>query len=178
MTVICTDGRTICADGLSTRGYRPVMTNYKKLHLRHGRIYALSGTSPMLEAVIAWHHAGADPTKKPPDAKGEWALLVVDDAGAWFYDNDFPYREEAELPFAIGCGRDWAIAAMKLGKTPKEAVEFACSQDVYCGGEIVEYDIAVMLAGMKLAGDAEQRRAIDKAVGVPYPGNGHAGALQ
>ena len=177
MTVIATDGVTIAADGQAHRGARITNKDIAKIHLRHGRIYALSGTTTMTEAVIAWHHAGADPAKVPPPVKGEWGLLVIDEKGRWYFDNDLPYADTVELPFALGCGRDWGVAAMKLGKTPKEAVEFAIDNDIYCGGEIVEYDIATTLAGMKLAKDAEQLHAIEKAVGAPY-GNGHAEALQ
>jgi hypothetical protein len=151
MTVIATDGITIAADGLAMRGSRPTATNIVKIHPRHGRIYALAGTAVMTEAVIAWHHAGADPAKRPPEVKGEFALLVIDKRGCWYYDNDFPYPDRAELPFAIGCGRDWAIAAMDFGKSPREAVAYACTRDVNCGGEIVEYDIAMTLAGMEMA---------------------------
>lgn len=41
-----------------------------------------------------------------------------------------------ERPFAIGSGRDFALAAMDMGATAKEAVEMAAKRDVYTGGTI------------------------------------------
>lgn len=42
--------------------------------------------------------------------------------------------------FAIGSGRDFAIASMDYGNTAKAAVEYAASRDLYTGGEVVTDD--------------------------------------
>lgn len=42
---------------------------------------------------------------------------------------------------AIGSGRDFALAAMRLGKSPREAVELSAEFDVYTGGEIEVVEI-------------------------------------
>lgn len=41
-----------------------------------------------------------------------------------------------DRPFAIGSGRDFALAAMDMGASAKEAVEAAAKRDVYTGGTI------------------------------------------
>lgn len=40
---------------------------------------------------------------------------------------------------AIGCGRDFALAALHLGHSPKEAVKVACELDCYVAEPIIEY---------------------------------------
>lgn len=42
---------------------------------------------------------------------------------------------------AIGSGRDFALAAMRLGKSAREAVEIAAEFDIYTGGNIDVVDI-------------------------------------
>jgi len=37
---------------------------------------------------------------------------------------------------ALGSGWEWAMAAMALGKTAREAVEFAMKYDVFTGGSV------------------------------------------
>lgn len=43
--------------------------------------------------------------------------------------------------FAMGSGRDFALAAMDHGKTPAESIEYAKTRDVYTGGEVHTHDI-------------------------------------
>jgi hypothetical protein len=51
--------------------------------------------------------------------------------GLW--EISFPY-------FAVGSGQDWARAAMALGKTAIEAVEFACEYDVHSSPPVYSMD--------------------------------------
>lgn len=41
---------------------------------------------------------------------------------------------------AIGCGQDYAIAAMHLGHSPRKAVKVACQISVYCQGPILTHE--------------------------------------
>lgn len=147
-TTIATDGKTIAADGLRVNDYRPTMFDYGKVTFAHGRMYALAGLCAMFDALIAWHDSGADPAKTPPhhDRDNGWVLLVIDDGVMLQGNEDVPYFDPVRsLPFAIGSGRDWALAAMKFGRSPEEAVRFAAENDIYTGGQIVAYDIAASL---------------------------------
>ena len=146
MTTIATDGKTIAADGRRTERSFIVDDTTEKIFVRHGRIYAVSGGSAARDALIAWHHAGADPTKVPPvrDEHG-WSMLVIDGDGLHSLCNSAPYQEKNPAPEAIGSGADLALAAMLLGKTPAEAVAFAATRDVYTGGAIQVIDIATAL---------------------------------
>lgn len=57
--------------------------------------------------------------------------LVGFDAGKMFEDT-VEYGEHC----ALGSGRKYAIAAMDVGATAKEAVKIAAGRDVYTGGKI------------------------------------------
>jgi hypothetical protein len=64
--------------------------------------------------------------------------LVLSRSGLYLYDWQgigVPVREEFH---AIGTGSAPALAALRYGMSPREAVEMAISVDVYSGGEVHE----------------------------------------
>ena len=70
--------------------------------------------------------------------KDDWAGMLVilrDRRIARYERTPYPVFYEDET-FAIGCGRDFALAAMHLGKTAREAVEVAIALDSGCGNGI------------------------------------------
>lgn len=90
--------------------------------------------------MVDWVRAGRDPEKFPDHQsdKDDWQpLLVIEkDGSISFYDRSrSPVRYEQER-IAIGSGRDFAMAAMHLGKSAVEAVEVACALDSGCGNGI------------------------------------------
>lgn len=42
---------------------------------------------------------------------------------------------------AYGSGGCFALAALDMGKTAKQAVEYAMTRDIYTGGKVVQYDL-------------------------------------
>lgn len=48
------------------------------------------------------------------------------------------YMEIQGSFYSIGSGRQFALAAMEYGKSPREVVEVAIKYDIYSGGEIQE----------------------------------------
>jgi ATP-dependent protease HslVU (ClpYQ) peptidase subunit len=51
-------------------------------------------------------------------------------------------RQVVEDPFmAWGSGRDFALGAMAMGATAREAVAVACRFNVYCGNGIDAFDL-------------------------------------
>lgn len=48
-----------------------------------------------------------------------------------------------ETYYAIGSGRDFALAALSLGHSARESVEVATQLDIYVSGEIVEYTMNI-----------------------------------
>lgn len=70
------------------------------------------------------------------------ALLVVDRLTGRIYRHaGGSFRPTHYQHFAIGSGRDFAMAAMHLGKTAKEAVEIAMHFDINTGGDIIEFEV-------------------------------------
>lgn len=133
MTTIAFDGKSLCADTRGTAGGFP-FTNDKAYRLKDGRLYAGSGDAQDCTAVRLWLESGGD----KPSCKDFVGMVIGADGSIWRYEDKLvPFQVTA--PFhAIGSGRDYAIAAMHMGKTAREAVELACLYDVYTGGPITE----------------------------------------
>ena len=61
------------------------------------------------------------------------AFVVKPDGTAWSYGKT-PHPQRIECRFyAMGHGRDLALAAMHLGHDARTAVEVACALDAFCG---------------------------------------------
>ena len=138
MTVIAWDGKTLAADRRACLGnlYRTI----HKLHRLSDCLCASAGGSDAAQELIAWFEAGRDPAAFPPSQrdKDSWAglLVVWPDGSLWRYERTpYPVKFPPQQ-FAIGSGRDFALAAMWLGKTAAEAVDVACRFDSSCGNGV------------------------------------------
>lgn len=147
MTTIATDGITIAADGLRLWGSEKRGTDFQKIVLRHGRIYAFTGFAPYMDPIIDWHHAGAKAESLPKmGTEAEWGtLVVIDAAGIAKYTHGVPYIERFDPPIAFGAGGDYAMGAMMAGAGPRRAVEVAAELCYHTGGTITEINIAEAL---------------------------------
>lgn len=150
MTTIAIDARgTMAADGQRLWGDQICGLQDKKIRVGKGAIYAFTGLFPMLEPMIAWHAAGANPAKLPrgadSDKHGGWTLIVVDLDGVGKYTNACPYIERFEPPIAFGAGQDYAIGAMWHGASAKDAVRLVAENTNHTGGDIQVVDIAKAL---------------------------------
>jgi ATP-dependent protease HslVU (ClpYQ) peptidase subunit len=90
--------------------------------------------------MIAWFQAGekAEDFPKEQRDKDDWApLLVIRENGKIHKYERTPYPlKYQDKQFAIGSGRDFALAAMACGKTASEAVEVASMFDSNCGNGV------------------------------------------
>jgi hypothetical protein len=136
MTVIAWDGKTLAADKLASR-YGTCLTTTKIW--RVGDIL-VGGAGPMdaIAEMKHWIISGRDPLKFPCCQKyEERATIVVIERCAIIEYNRSPHYTVYEDPFyAIGTGREFAIAALACGKTAEQAVEIACQYDADCGNGI------------------------------------------
>lgn len=137
MTVIAWDGKTLAADKMAcSAGYGYTVT---KLHrMRDGAIVAFAGDGDGAMALLAWLNAAQNPAAYPEAQKDNdtSALVVRPDGSVWSYGKT-PYPQRIECArYAMGHGRDFALAAMHCGKSAREAVEVACELDVFCGNGI------------------------------------------
>ena len=67
-------------------------------------------------------------------SKGVAYLLGIDEGIAW--------ESVIENSDSLGSGGLFALASLDHGKTVRQAVEYACTRDIYSGGKIRVYDIA------------------------------------
>lgn len=134
MTVIAFDGRYVAADRQATSsGLKGAMT---KLFVHEGKVLAFNGCADHGLMLLLWYKSGALPATFPAEAdEKKNAHMLVFERGRHpqvFENRPVPMiREDAFT--ADGHGRDFAMAAMHLGKSAKEAVELANIYDAYCG---------------------------------------------
>ena len=148
MTVIAFDGRSVAADRRLNCG---TMTGQvcKVFQTPHG-ILAGAGSLAQIREMLAWLNDGAeldafpDSQRNNPDCP---TLMQVLPAGQLLIYEDTPYPYQVDSPFwAIGSGAPYAMAAMHLGKSAREAVEVACALDSNCGNGIDELVLGALPA--------------------------------
>lgn len=136
MTTIATDGMTMAADGRVTEGSEITQSGYTKIHrLSDGRIVGFTGNAFNDGVFLKWL-ADGEKGDLPAGLDNEFCCIVLTPGGEVSTYDEHGRKFIEQPPYAVGSGRKWARAAMELGKTPKQAVEFACRFDCYSGGEI------------------------------------------
>lgn len=138
MTVIVWDGKTLAADKRTSFGGQHATVT--KLYRLRGFLVGCAGGSAQNAEMRAWFAAGADPEKLPAcqrDAEKCVSMLVIaPDGSVTQYENSpHPFVIENKS-WAIGSGRDFAMAAMYLGCDAHRAVEVASMLDLNCGNGI------------------------------------------
>ncbi len=139
MTVIAWDGKALAADKRTNFGGLHAMTT--KVHrLPDGRLVGCAGNAAQIAEIVYWLSAGADPEKMPSsqrDAKECVSALVIEPGGRVLQYENTPHPIVIENPtWAIGSGRDFAMAAMWLGQDARHAVIVACELDCSCGNGV------------------------------------------
>lgn len=139
MTVVCWDGKILAADKRTSFGGLHAITT--KVHrLPNGSLVGCAGNTAQIGEMIHWLGAGADPDKMPAiqrDAKECVSALVISPEGKVLQYENTPYPIHIENgQWAIGSGRDFALAAMLLGRDAMGAVKVAIVFDAGCGNGI------------------------------------------
>jgi len=142
MTVVAYDGRSLAADKQSVCGGR-CSTTTKIWRLDTGEVAAITGMQAMGQMLVEWYKQGADPATWPiPDSEENDCvrLIVADVSGCKFYEQAIPLAVEDAFG-AWGSGADFAVTAMYLGKSAREAVELTCLFAVGCGNGVDAFDL-------------------------------------
>lgn len=143
MTTIAYRDGIIAYDSRVTRGSLIDHDDYEKLIHRQGHQFLLSGSGPDFGALLD-EYFGVAISDRPLDAHGlaitnGRLCLIGHEAESGFWVDDV----WLDRPFATGSGRDFALAAMDMGASAKQAVKVASRRDVYTGGKIRTLTIKV-----------------------------------
>ena len=125
MTTIAWDGKILAADKMADiHGYAVSVT---KVKIINGNLCFSAGDFDLIQELFAWAQNGYVPSDFPKCDKETWNPfhVIKPDGTILRYERTaYPYTIE-EKTFACGSGRDFALAAMYLGKTAIEAVQIA-----------------------------------------------------
>lgn len=137
MTVIAWDGTTLAADKRADSG--GLTRTVTKIRRIGPLLCAGSGDYCQVVAGFSWIESGRNPdefTAQMRDKDTSPDILVIDGKRILKYERT-PYPIEFEDSFfAMGSGRDYAMAVMFLGFGAQRAVEVASALESGCGNGI------------------------------------------
>lgn len=141
MTVIAWDGKILAADRRAdSAGWKTMKTC--KIFAHDAYLCGFAGDHAVAMELVAWFKGDRNPDNYPkflnPEGKS-WARLVCIDPLTGKIDlyETTPFPLEMETPiFAMGSGRDFALAAMHLGESAIGAVSAASYFDTGCGNGV------------------------------------------
>lgn len=138
MSVIAWDGVTLAADRRASDG--GFIHTTRKIARVRGHLVGFTGQTAFGEQMVNWFERGGKVEDFPEAQRhaDDWSgLLVIAPGPAIFKFERTPFPIIVrDLMFAVGSGRDFAMAAMACGRPAAEAVEIACRFDSGCGNGI------------------------------------------
>jgi len=138
MSTVAWDGKILAADKRATIGslHRTTM----KIHRVGSSLVGYVGAGAQSREVLAWACGGFKKSAFPEsqrDVEKSTTLLVIRPGGMIHVYEHTPHAVIYEdKQFAIGSGRDFALAAMRLGKSAREAVLLAAEFDPGTGNGV------------------------------------------
>jgi len=138
LSIVAWDGKSIACDSMSISGEYKQETE-KTRTLKDGTVLAWTGPYENGLGLIDWWNAGAKVDEWPSfqSKDDNWARLIVVKVDGVIEYEQLPYPQPVTTPYAAwGSGRDFAIGALAMGATAKEAVEVACKHCLSCGPPI------------------------------------------
>lgn len=138
MSVIAWDGHTLAADKRACLG--TLIRTTTKIFRIGDSLAGYAGSADQGEEMLAWLRNGAEIDRFPASQRDEdgWASVIVVSPGGKIlkYERTPHPLQFEDLHFALGCGRDFALAAMYLGCDARRAVEVTCALDNGCGNGV------------------------------------------
>lgn len=127
------ESRTISYDSRMSSGNGYVVDdNYNKKREVNGVVFFLAGVAADIDMFTEYYPG---PYELIPECSG---ILVRDGEVHSVHVDEHGMISELNLTcdYAVGSGEQFALAAMDLGKTSKEAVKYATTRDCFSGGKI------------------------------------------
>ncbi|MEC4091601.1 hypothetical protein [Pseudoalteromonas rubra] len=135
--VIATDSRT------SERSENMVVTDSaEKLSFIGPLPYWFTGSTLHINAYLIWS-ATEKPREPLPDSI-QLEFLTIHNGQVYYgkVEKGNALAEPLQHSYAIGSGKQWAIAAMDHSATAFEAAKYAKTKDTLCGGQIHIYSVS------------------------------------
>lgn len=139
-TIVYRDG-ILAADSRAYSGSStPLGTKVKIRRLPSGVLIGCSTPEPGVgEAIMDWYADGAKPGRKPGVPENFSFIAVSADGKALMGIDSLHLTGPISAPwFAVGSGAQYAMTALHLGKTAREAVEIAAEFDPWTKPPILE----------------------------------------
>lgn len=142
MTTIVSDGKVVVYDSRACIDSVISSDNYEKSKVIDGVYYIGAGASHEVNRLIDIYLSGEPYTGEVLNAcvwmsKGDGTLYQIssDANGPVTYD-----ILQSEIN-TMGSGQEFAMAAMDLGLTPKQAVKYTMTRDTGTGGKIRQFKL-------------------------------------
>ena len=142
MTTICADARVglMAADSRVSWGNIPSVT--RKIHRIGNTLIGTAGSDENGRIFADWYAKGAKRNDEPTFDVGEngeedFEALILDKSGL-FWCSSKCVLVPVENIWAIGSGMQVALALLRSGRSPSEAVEAAITVDMGSGPPVVE----------------------------------------
>jgi ATP-dependent protease HslVU (ClpYQ) peptidase subunit len=140
MTTIAYKDGVIASDGQTTQDDIILQLDTDKRRMKDGVTLFGAGDVDEIEAAIErWPDVACSDV-------GSWSAIVIDEDGMWdaggCHGNGWRVKHDPAVPCAIGSGMPYALAAMDMGASAKQAVKMAARRDTGTGGKIRTYKLA------------------------------------
>lgn len=137
MTTIAYDGQKLCSDSQVTSGDTIISMRQKKIYkIYNHKIYKAFGFSGQIKdwpPFLKWIKDGMNENKYKSMDHGS-VMAITHKNKIHIYSGDLPFEKINEKQYAIGSGRDFALAVMHQGGSAVNAIEAAKRFDLWTGG--------------------------------------------
>ena len=138
MTTIAYDTKTLVSDSRSCMGNTIYENDCKKIFTEVGpfAVIGIAGNyqdaMDIIKFITEYNSMDQIRTINYDITGWDAGIIGITYQGeVWHYAGEEGFELRPDLPFAIGSGSQYALAAMDLGKTAEEAVVYASTRDVY-----------------------------------------------
>lgn len=138
MTTIACNQTEMASDSMAMVEASGFVYTTKKIYKIAGALIGISGSASGAQRFLEWYEDGRD-TSEVPEFTDEdfFVALVLEDGQMRRYEGSCWSMPILDDIAASGDGAAIALAAMRLGRSPKEAVELACELNGPTGPPVV-----------------------------------------
>jgi ATP-dependent protease HslVU (ClpYQ) peptidase subunit len=137
VTTIAFDGRTMAADRQISNGNRRERIKTKIRRLRNGALAGAAGDAYLCGHFLDWLDDEVTELEIADECVDDVECVVAFPDGKVFIYNGRGHPIEIDEPvYAIGSGSDFALSMLEVGKSAREAVEYAHTRDTGTGKDV------------------------------------------